>query len=664
MPSCHQSNRARAIGLRGELVLLLALLFANPPAHAGDEPKWLQFHSTHFSVLTDANEKRGREVAFRLEQMRTVFGQTLFKTKLRMPVPVTVIALKNEKLYGQIAPSKQGWAAGFFVPGADRIYLVLNLSEAEPWRAVAHPLAHYFLNYNYPPAQGWFDEGLAEYFSSIRLDDKSVAIGADPELTSEWYEDIFDEVRFNPSTPQSLTQLLSSPVWISMPDLFTMKHDGSGAREGTHHTLYYAQSWMVVHYLINRNKMQETGTYFDLVLNQKVPAEKAMVQAWDLSPAQMEQAVRDYFKSLQGLGVAMDRSKIPGNQAAVEQPYHLPSPFGPDDLAVTWDGVTDPDARAMIADVMARVPEHHDQALHDLAQLVADPKDNETAHRALAWDHLQQKQFDQAADELEKAADLNAQDPWIWYYRAVLKYRRAQTSQQEMQGIANMMQDLRAVIDWYPESAEAFNMLGMARVEGGGMNSALEAQRQAIALAPRNYEYQFNLGQIYVAGKKWDQARELFTRLKNSADPKTVAAAKHQLDDLDTLQKYGIRPQRAGEKAAPTGAASTPSASASKTLPDDESDEPVKPVAQNPGMIGPVQFMKGKLVASDCSKPPGAVVTFVSGTKTYKLHTPDFKSLTVIGEEGFSCDWKNRVIAVNFRPVGKGQGELVSMELE
>ena len=122
-----------------------------------------------------------------------------------------------------------------------------------------------------------------------------------------------------------------------------------------------------------------------------------------------------------------------------------------------------------------------------------------------------------------------------------------------------MMQDLRAVTDWYPELADAYNMLGMARVEGGGINSALEAQRQAIALAPRNVEYQFNLGQIYVAGKKWDLARELFTRLKAGPDKVAAAAAKEQLEDLDTLQKYGVRPQRAGESEAPAGAASTPS---------------------------------------------------------------------------------------------------------
>ena len=180
--------------------------------------------------------------------------------------------------------------------------------------------------------------------------------------------------------------------------------------------------------------------------------------------------------------------------------------------------VKDEEARAVIGDVMARIPEHRDQALHDLQQLTADPKDNEAAHRGLARDIFAQKKFDAAADELEKATELNPRDPWIWYYRSALKYQKAQATRQEMQGLANMMQDLRAVADWYPDLADAYNMLGMARVEGGGINSALEAQRQAIALAPRNVEYQFNLGQIYVAGKKWDLAREVFTRLKAGPD--------------------------------------------------------------------------------------------------------------------------------------------------
>ena len=667
----HRQPFEIAILAAGVAALLAILAAPNLAfAKAKDEPKWIEVHTAHFSVITDAGEKRGREVALRMEQMRAIFGRLLLKKKLTMSVPITVISLKSDKQYGTVAPAKQSMAGGFYVPGPDRVYIVLNLFETDPWRAVAHPLAHYFLNYNYPPAQGWFDEGLAEYFGSIQID-KQVGMGGDPELAPEWHEDIFDEVRRDPNVPQSLTQLVSSPVWLSMVDLFTMKHDGSGTREGTHNTLYYAQSWIVVHYLLNKNKLPEAGTYFDLVLNQKVPVEKAMVQAFDMSPAQMEDAVKTYFKSLSGLGIALDQSKKPiADPVNIQQPDHFAVPFDVDDIGMAVSAVTDEEARAVIDDVMARVPGHRDQGLRDLQQLTADPKDNEAAHRALARDDLRQKRFEAAADELEKATELNPRDPWIWYYRAALKYQKAQATRTEMQGLANMMQDLRAVADWYPELADAYNMLGMARVEGGGINSALEAQRQAIALAPRNVEYQFNLGQIYIAGKKWDLAREVFTRLKAGPDRVAAAAAKQQLDDLETLQKYGLRPQRAGESAATAGAANTPGAGMGTPAvagglaqdEDEEADALPKPAPVKPGTTGPVQFLKGKIVSSDCSKPPEATVTILSGMTTYKLHASDYKSLLVIGEDQFSCDWKNRLVSVNYRALGKNEGELVSVE--
>jgi hypothetical protein len=149
-----------------------------------------------------------------------------------------------------------------------------------------------------------------------------------------------------------------------------------------------------------------------------------------------------------------------------------------------------------------------------------------------------------------------------------------------------------------------------------------------------------------------------------------VAAAKQQLDDLDTLQKYGVRPQRAGESVAPAGAASTPAAGTGAPAAtasgahnqDEEADAAPKPTPVKPGTTGPVQFLKGKIVSSDCSKSPEATVTILSGMMTYKMHASDYKSLLVIGEEQFSCEWKNRAVSVNYRAVGKHEGELVSIE--
>jgi hypothetical protein len=96
---------------------------------------------------------------------------------------------------------------------------------------------------------------------------------------------------------------------------------------------------------------------------------------------------------------------------------------------------------------------------------------------------------------------------------------------------------------------------------------------------------------------------------------------------------------------------------------DDDADATPKPATAKPGPTGPVQFLKGKIVSSDCSKPPEATVTILSGMTTYKMHAADYKSLVVIGEDQFSCEWKNRLVSVNYRALGKNQGELVSIEV-
>jgi len=62
------------------LLWALALL---PAAGAKDpEPKWIRVSSTHFSVLTDAGEKNGREIVLRFEQMRGVFADLMMKTRV------------------------------------------------------------------------------------------------------------------------------------------------------------------------------------------------------------------------------------------------------------------------------------------------------------------------------------------------------------------------------------------------------------------------------------------------------------------------------------------------------------------------------------------------------------------------------------------------------
>jgi hypothetical protein len=686
--------RTRAIPL---CLTLCGLFLYSSPAAAAEPSPWLEIHSAHFTVITDAGDKKGREVALRFEQMRAVFATLLGKERLNQSVPLTILAFNNDKSYFQVAPLRQGQpisVPGFFLPGEDQDFIVLNLFEVESWRAVAHDFAGMLLNYNYPPAQGWFDEGLAEYFSPIRVDNKQVELGSDPELLPSATQDLLGNPR-ETHPPKSFTELLGAQVWLSLPDLFTMKHDTSSRNEGNRHTLYYAESWIVMHYLLHEQKLPETGAYFDLFLNQHVPVEDAIQKAYGMNSAQLEQAVKDYFHSQTALLAAVDATRQTNlNPASAANPtpgqaYRFPVPVAPEDSAITSKPLPEADARALYFEVAIRVPERRDlglQELHALAtaptaadkrfearkeekrpsedpdQLPSNAIGNALAHRVLAWDHIQHSEFAEASAELRDASALNPRDMWLRYYVSVLKYRIAQVSHSEIQGLPNMMLDLKGVLDWYPELADAYDLLAVARNAGGGPAAALQAERAAISLSPRDERYVYHLAQIYVASKKWETANVLLERLKASSNPQIAALARELIEQAGTERKYGI-PVNAGTRAQPKLA---PQKSPFDVL---EEDAAKRAAAENstpsgePGDKRPTKFFKGRLVAVDCSQTPAAVLTVTSENATLKLRATDYKALLLIGADDFSCDWRDRQVTVNYKPGGAKDGDLVSLEM-
>src|SRR6202158_5645962 len=118
--------RCRSISL---FLTLLASAFCFPAAAADSNP-WLQIHSPHFTVVTDAGEKKGREGALRFEQMRAVFATLLGKEHLNQSIPLTILALNNDKSFYQVAPLRQGRpisVPGFLLPGDDLEFISLNL---------------------------------------------------------------------------------------------------------------------------------------------------------------------------------------------------------------------------------------------------------------------------------------------------------------------------------------------------------------------------------------------------------------------------------------------------------------------------------------------------------------------------------------------------------
>ncbi len=658
---------------------ILVLLSLSIPAWPANPTPWMELHSPHYTVITDAGERKGRDIALRFEQMRAVFGGLLTKERLNESRPLTILAFNDDKAYYQLAPLRDGKpiaVPGFFLSAEDQDFVALNLTESDPWRAVARDFALRLLNFNYPPAQSWFDEGLLLYFSSILIDNRQVQIGGDPALLA-----VSDSP---PPQRGSFAKILETQQWQPLPDLFSIKPAASKSNQSPD-DLYKAESWIVMHYLIHQKRLPETGAYFGLVLNQHVAVEDAIKQAYGISSAELQAAVKEYFSQQTSL-LSPAGSSQNSNSASTETD-HFPVPVALDDSIITVRPLPEPDARAIYAAVQLRVPERHDMGLKTLTNLANTPTEadlkadnkakkrigedaeqlpsnaigNPMAHRFLAWDHIEHGQFEEAFNELGDAASLNQRDMWVRYYLCIAKYRLAQARHSEMLGLANMMLDLKAVLDWNAELADAYDLLAVARSAGGSTTTAMDSERAAIGLSPRNETYLLHLAQIYVAAKKYPAAAALLDRLKGADNPRVATSARDLLAEMNSDKKYGL--------AASTATTPQPKYQEQKSPFDVlEQDAQKRDAAQTGDPVGTAdmratKFVKGRLVAVDCSNAPVAVLTVHSESGTLKLRATDYKTLLLIGADGFSCDWKDLQVTANYKPRTTGDGDLVSLEV-
>jgi tetratricopeptide (TPR) repeat protein len=615
--------------------LLLAII--SYPVHASDEPKWIRASSSHFSVLTDVSPQRGEQLLLRLEQMRTVVGHQLMKSKLHLSQPLDVIAVKSDDEYIGLAPVRDGRpisSSGFFLDGDDRDYIVLNLTDDKSWQTITRDFFRLYLNDNYPPTPAWFDTGLIEYFSTVQLTDDEGEIGADPG---------------------SYIPLLNKQPWMPLPELLSVQADPKKAPTA----IFMAESWIVIHYLLTQDKMSETGTYLGLTEGRREPVEKAITDAYGVSSAQLEQAVKEHLHSFAANRPTSVVTGAGGKSALPPGPPEATkfNPVHAIDIGNSYKDVRSAEARALVDEMMVHLSEHREAGIKDLNDLINGEKtENPIEHRALGWAYMAQGKDSDAVEEFQKTLELDLHDPWAHFYMARMKYRAAVESGDPFQGLANMLIDLRTVLDWDLDFAEAYNMLGVARAEGGGVNSAVDAMTKAVQLSPRNETYSLNMAVAQTAAKNWDAATALLTRLKSSHDAKIAADARNYLDGLPNAKKYGILPPRPG---VVPGA----KAKAAKKASDEDEDENRADAKAEPAPDRrKTEYAKGKLLRVDCSQPPIAILT-LAGARTMRLRTEDFHSLLLIGADQFSCDWKNLAVSVNYKAGGKSDGDLVSLEI-
>jgi hypothetical protein len=137
---------------------------------------WVSVRAKHLLVVGNSSEKEIKLVATRLEQFRDAVSQVFTGPSLHDQVPTTVIVFKNDDDYRPFKMSDNN--AGYFQPGRDVNYITLSTEvrgDQDPFTIIFHEYTHLLVNNSIGTVPPWFNEGLAEYYSTL-------GIGADRKV--------------------------------------------------------------------------------------------------------------------------------------------------------------------------------------------------------------------------------------------------------------------------------------------------------------------------------------------------------------------------------------------------------------------------------------------------------------------------------------------------
>ena len=242
--------------------------------------KWREVHSPNFVVISNATERRAKDVAARMEQFRYALSLLLPSLNFATEVPTQVYAFRDFDSFESFLPRIDDGvtpAAGFFREGPYKNVIALDLSagRAAYERVVFHEYVHLVLSLSFRDYPLWFEEGMAEFYSSTRLDNDSAELGV---------------------VEQRHRRVLAAHPLLPVAELLTTADDWPLSASPEDSALFYAQSWGLVHYLVAGSGTEghrKLASYLNR-LSRGEDRLEAFHGAFEMSPEDMEDALTAY----------------------------------------------------------------------------------------------------------------------------------------------------------------------------------------------------------------------------------------------------------------------------------------------------------------------------------------------------------------------------------
>ena len=577
---------------------LLVVISQNTTVAAKDT--WVSVRTRNFFLLGNANEKDIRKVGLKLEQFREVFTRLFPKLKFNTPVPTTVVVFKSDSSFAPFKPMAN--TAGYFQAGNDVNYIALTTEvrgEQDPFNVIFHEYTHLLVDNTFESAPVWFNEGLAEYYSTFSItDDQKIRLG------TPIGHHVF---------------LLRESKMLPLRTLFEVDHKSPHYNESKKQSIFYAQSWALMHYLIigKAGKVEQLGKFMEL-LRSKVPMEQAFQQAFETPFEVMEKDLREYVKK--------DRYNVIDGH--FERKLEL-------DTTTEAIPLTEAEAQAYLGDLLLH--SNRKDAYTYLEKAVKLDPNLAMANASLGMAYFREGKINEALASFERAVAGDSKNYLAHYYYAFTLSRAGRdegptSTPFPPETATKIREHLRKAIALRPDFPESYNLLAfLSLITGQGVDESIAQMTRLLSISPGKQEYIYMLGQLYLHKEDYKTARELLEVVaKSKAEEEIRGHAEQLLKQLTAFEDAKSRAEEARRNGAkvvvPELEVSTgPSATKPEDAPTDPSSY-LREVLRTPG-AGETQ-LQAKLVKIEC-EPKNIVFVVQTANGLLRLRTETFDDIEI-----------------------------------
>ena len=277
----------KAMGSKG-VGLTLALVLVSAAATAQTSPSlsgWHQLSTPHLRVLTDGSDDESRALLRSLEMMRATLVRLAFPHSAGGQVPTRLILFTA----GSYEPfSLRGRSGQFFMTPYESLIVVDAADRSRPARVIAfHEYLHALVSESGLRVPLWLNEGLAEYYSTLRVTGSRVVLG---------------------EPPPRHRRLLRGRAFLSFEELLGLESGASDYLDHEKASRFYAQSWLLVHFLMSDAERSGQMAAFLALGDRGVPTSAAFERAFGLESQQLDAELRRYLnrRRLPSFGLTVD----------------------------------------------------------------------------------------------------------------------------------------------------------------------------------------------------------------------------------------------------------------------------------------------------------------------------------------------------------------------